>query len=116
MPADSGGVEQHGGLTPSQRSLRARIAAHALHAQGGTTTTAATAAFLDRFARQVDPTGTLPADERARRAAHARKSYMQSLALKASRARNKKAGRGGSDSRGPAVSEAGTRDARLTTR
>jgi hypothetical protein len=77
-------------LTPAQRSLRAYIAAHALHAQGGTSTRAATAAFLDRFARQVDPEGILAPDERARRADHARRAYMSSLALRASRARSRR--------------------------
>ena len=78
-------------LTATERTLRARAAAHALHAQGGTSTKAGTAAFLARFDRQVDPTGSLPPDERARRADHARKSYMSALALKASRAKNRKA-------------------------
>jgi hypothetical protein len=75
-------------LSDSQKVLRARAAAHALHAQGGTSTKAATAAFLARFERQVDPDGSLPPEERARRAAHARKSYMVRLALKASRRRS----------------------------
>ena len=78
-------------LTPEQRSLRARAAAHALHAQGGTNTGPATAASLARFERQVDPDGVLDPVERVRRAAHARKSYMTALALKASRARQRKA-------------------------
>lgn len=77
-------------LSPSQRSLRARAAAHALHAQGGTSTKAGTTAFLERFERQVDPDGSLTPEERARRASHARKSYMSALALKASRARSRK--------------------------
>jgi hypothetical protein len=76
-------------LTPSQRSLRARAAAHALHAQGRTSTKAGTAAFLARFEHQVDPDGVLTPVERARRAEHARKSYMASLALKASRVRRR---------------------------
>ena len=62
-----------------------------MHAQGRTSTKAGTTAFLARFDRQVDPDGTLPPDERARRAAHARKSYMATLALKASRARSRMA-------------------------
>lgn len=75
-------------LTPAQRTLRARAAAHALHAQGGTSTKAATAASQGRFERQVDPDGVLPPDERLRRADHARRAYMASLSLKASRARS----------------------------
>jgi len=39
----------------------------------------------------VDPAGSLLPEERARRAAFARKSYMTRLALKASKARSKKA-------------------------
>ncbi|MGA3030627.1 MAG: hypothetical protein ABSE58_07830 [Candidatus Limnocylindrales bacterium] len=74
-------------LTSAERRLRARAAAYALHAQGATSTRAGTAAFLARFERQVDPDGTLPADERARRAAFARKSYMTLLALRAAKAR-----------------------------
>jgi hypothetical protein len=82
-------VASFNSLTPAQRSLRARIAAHALHAQGGTNTAAATTTFLSRFHRQVDPDGILPPDERARRADHARRAYMSSLALKASRAKTR---------------------------
>lgn len=76
-------------LTPSQRTLRARAAAFALHAKGGTSTKAGTAAFLARFEREVDPTGILTPVERARRAEFARKAYFSRLALKASRARSK---------------------------
>jgi hypothetical protein len=76
-------------MTPAQRSLRARIGAFALHASGGTNTAPATAAFLDRFARQVDPDGTLGPEERARRAAYARRAYMAALSLRASLARSK---------------------------
>lgn len=77
-------------LTPAQRSMRARAAAYALHAQGGTSTAAGTAAFLARFERQVDPDGKLPPAERARRAAFARKSHMTALALRASRAHSRR--------------------------
>ena len=77
-------------LTPNQRTLRARIAAYALHAQGGTSTKSATSAFLARFDAQVDPDSTLTPEERARRAEHARKAYMATLALRSSRARSKK--------------------------
>jgi hypothetical protein len=76
-------------LSASERTLRARAAAHALHASGRTNTGPATVAQLSRFERQVDPDGTLPPDERARRARHALIAYMSSLSLKASRARSK---------------------------
>jgi len=79
-------------LTPKQRSLRARIGAYSLHAQGGTNTAPASAAFLSRFEREVDPDGTLTPDERVRRARLARKAYMSRLALRSSRVRSRKAG------------------------
>ena len=77
-------------LSPTEWALRARAAAHALHAQGGTSTKAGTRAFLARFEKQVDPDGVLPVDERTRRARHALKSHMSVLALKASRARRRR--------------------------
>lgn len=83
-------------MTPQQRSLRARLAAHALHAKVADPkahTAPATQAFLARFERQVDPDGVLEPGERARRAEHARKQYMTALSLKSSQARAKKQGR-----------------------
>lgn len=76
-------------LTPSERTLRARTAAHRLHAAGGTNTEPARRAFLERFEREVDPDGLLDPEERARRAEHARKAYFAGLALKSARARRK---------------------------
>jgi len=78
-------------LTPSERSLRARAAAHALHATGKTNTGPATRAALARFEAEVDPEGTLSPEERTRRAEHARKSYMTLLALKSAKARRRRA-------------------------
>jgi len=80
-------------MTPAQRVLRARVAAHALHARGGTSTEAASRAFQARFEHQVDPEGTLDPQERARRAGHARLAHMTALALKSSLARSRRAGR-----------------------
>lgn len=74
-------------LSPSERVLRARRAAYALHSRGGTSTKAGTAAFLARFEREVDPDGVLDPEERARRAAFAKKGYMNALSLRASKAR-----------------------------
>jgi hypothetical protein len=53
-----------------ERRLRGRIGAYCLHARRDSreTTTAARRAFLTSFERQVDPTGQLPPEERARRA------------------------------------------------
>jgi hypothetical protein len=61
----------------AERSLRARLAAYALHAQHDPRETTANgrAAFLARFDRDVDPEGLLEPDERARRAEQARRAY-----------------------------------------
>ena len=66
----------------SERALRGRIGAHLLHATHDSRrlTARARAAFLASFERQVDPDGVLPADERRRRAAHARAAYFARLA------------------------------------
>ena len=82
-----------------QRVLRARIAAHKLHASGRTNTAPGTKAFLDRFEREVDPEGTLDPADRAKRAEHARKAYFIGLALKSSRKRA--SGRARSSRTGP---------------
>jgi len=76
-------------LTATERTLRARLGAHALHAQRDAreTTARARQAFLDRFELEVDPDGRLPVDERRRRAAHARKAYFTRLALRSAQAR-----------------------------
>jgi hypothetical protein len=74
----------------SERVLRARLAAHSLHAQvtdPAAHTAPARRAFLDRFEREVDPDGLLPAAERQRRAEHARKAYFLRLALASAKAR-----------------------------
>lgn len=78
--------------TPNERSQRASIAAHLLHAKydGRKLTEPARTAFLSRFELQVDPEGVLPEDERRRRARHARTAYMRGLALKSSIARRAK--------------------------
>lgn len=75
-------------LTPSERSQRARIAALVLHARGGTSTSAATAASMARFEREVDPDGVLEAEERARRAEFAKRAYFTQLAYRRSRRRS----------------------------
>lgn len=74
----------------SRRVLRARLAAHQLHAgvrDAAAHTAPARAAFLSRFEREVDPEGSLDPRERARRAEHARKAYFLRLALASSHAR-----------------------------
>jgi hypothetical protein len=80
--------------TPTERSLAAQMAAHALHAQvadPSAHTAPARKAALERFERQVDPEGLLSPGERARRAEHARKSYFLKLALLSAQVRRKKA-------------------------
>lgn len=81
-------------LTPSERTQRARLAAHtswANTADPRARTKPAVEAFLARFERQVDPDGRLDPTERARRAEHARKAYFARLALKSARARRARA-------------------------
>jgi len=56
-----------------------------MHAQGKTSTTAARKTFLDRFEREVDPEGKLSPAERAKRAAHARQTYMTRLAYQSAK-------------------------------
>ena len=46
--------------------------------------------FLQRFEREVDPDGTLPSDERRRRAEHAKRAYMLRLAKRAAVARQRR--------------------------
>lgn len=70
--------------------MRARLAAHSLHARiadPSAHTAPARRAFLDRFEREVDPDGVLPVAERQRRAEHARKAYFLRLALASAKAR-----------------------------
>jgi hypothetical protein len=76
-------------LTPEQRTMRARIAAHAMHAKHDpvATTAKARATFLQKFLDEVDPDRELPEDERLRRADHARSAYFSRLAFASSRAR-----------------------------
>jgi hypothetical protein len=76
----------------AERSLRARLAAYALHAQHDPRETTANgrAAFLARFDREVDPEGLLEPDERRRRAEQARRAYFTRLSLAAVKARQAK--------------------------
>jgi len=80
--------------TQSERHIAASIAAHEswAHTPDRSARTAnARAALMQKFEDQVDPDGTLPPDERARRAEHARKAYFQRLALKSAKARRLRA-------------------------
>ncbi len=84
-------------LSPSQRALQARLAAHASWARtpdASARTAPARHRFDERFLDEVDPDRTLPEVERQRRAASAKKAYFARLALKSSKARSRKGGRG----------------------
>ena len=74
------------------RALAARIGAFRLHATHDSReiTAPARAAFLQRFERDVDPDGTLPPAERARRAEMARKAYFARLAYRSAKARRRR--------------------------
>jgi hypothetical protein len=83
------------GLTPSERSLRAQIAAHESWSRTddrSARTANARRAMLDKFERQVDPDGKLSPAERAKRAEHARKAHFKRLALKSAQARRRRGG------------------------
>jgi hypothetical protein len=77
--------------TPAQRG---RIGAHvswARTADRAARTEPGRNGFLARFEREVDPEGVLPEADRVRRAEHARKAYMQKLALASAAQRRRKA-------------------------
>ena len=76
-------------LTPTERTLRARVAAHAMHSRNDSmaVSQAGRDAFLERFAREVDPLRLLEPTERERRAQHALRAHMYRLSLAASKAR-----------------------------
>lgn len=95
-------MPQH--MTPAERSQRSRLAAHVLHSRYDSRdlTEAARKGFNDRFLDEVDPERKLPTQERERRAAHARKAYFTSLALKSARARRARSKRTSNDD-GPAA-------------
>jgi hypothetical protein len=80
-------------LTPAERSLRARMGGLAVAAKYDTkeVTKPAREAFLARFEREVDPDGSLPPAERARRAEAAKRLYFARLAMRSARARRRAA-------------------------
>jgi hypothetical protein len=78
---------------PADHALIARIAAHTSWANTtdpSARTANARAAALERFERQVDPDGTLPPAERARRAEAARKAHFLGMARKSADSRRRK--------------------------
>jgi len=79
----------------SWTTLRARAAAHSMHATHDSKVVSQPARDASPgsdayWERQVDPDGALD-PQRARRAEHAKKSYFIGLALKSARARARKA-------------------------
>ena len=78
-------------LTPSERTLRARIAANARWSREDRTEASERQrrVLLKRFEDAVDPDRTLAPAERAARAQNALAQHMASLSLKASQARRK---------------------------
>jgi hypothetical protein len=78
-------------VSESSRSLVGRIGAHSLHSKYDSRelTAAARAKFDLRFLDEVDPSRSLPEDERLRRAEHARSAYFSRLALASAKARRK---------------------------
>jgi hypothetical protein len=83
-------------LTPEQRSLRSRIAAHT---RWSTTTdrrgatAAARRGFDERFEREVDPEGTLDPAMRAKLAENARRAHFLRMAAKSAKVRAKRKAR-----------------------
>jgi hypothetical protein len=76
-------------LTPSQRAMRARIAANTRWSRENPKANAerGQAGLLAKFEDKVDPDRTLPEAERTRRAEAARRAHMQRLAFQSSKAR-----------------------------
>jgi hypothetical protein len=83
------------GATPSERRLISSIGGNSRWAKETDPTAATKPArdkFDQRFELEVDPDGVLPVEERARRAAHARRAYFSRLALRSAQARRAKRG------------------------
>lgn len=81
-------------LSPEQRSIRASLAAHEMHARHDPReiTAGAHEGFLKKFLDEVEATTPgLPEAERQRRAGHLLKAHMKRLALASSKARARKA-------------------------
>jgi hypothetical protein len=78
-----------GQLSPSERRLRAQVAANARWAREdrGLASERQRRVMLTRFEDQVDPDRSLSSAERAQRAANAMAEHMARLALRSARAR-----------------------------
>ena len=88
-------------LSPSERTIRARIGAHSLHAKHDPRVTtapgrkAAAEKLNERLLAEIDPHNELPEAERTRRLEHARKAHFSRLALKRARTWRQKGGGNG---------------------
>jgi hypothetical protein len=83
-------------MTPEERVLRARLAAHTRWANCEDRRAALAPAregFERKFEDQVDPERKLSATERAKRAESARKAHMAKMALNRAQARRLRSGR-----------------------
>jgi hypothetical protein len=74
-------------------AARGRIGAHSLHARHDTAALTARAreGLEAKWLREVDPSGELPFEERARRAAHLRSAHYHRMARASAIARQKRA-------------------------
>lgn len=79
--------------SPESRAAAGRIGGHTTHARYGSDLIAARArrGLFAKFEREVDPDGVLDPAERACRAEHAQKAFMQRIALKSAAKRRKAA-------------------------
>lgn len=92
MPSSQGPTTTPEDLADARfRRQRASIAALAMHSRNDAreTTAAARDAFLGGWRKRVDPQGSLPEEERERRARAALRSHMAALALKSAQARRR---------------------------
>lgn len=81
-------------LTPHQRVLRAQIASHASWANTSDRTARTDPArrgLMAKFEKEVDPDGSLPAEERAQRAEHLRLAHLKRCALRSAKVRSARA-------------------------
>lgn len=89
-------------LTPEERTLRARLAAHTKWARCTDASEATSRArangpgSIEYWLKKVDPDGELPEKERLRRAQSAKKAFYARIQYQSAHARRKRAG-GGKD-------------------
>ena len=97
-PEDSPSQSPRRLRTSTQRSLRAKIAAHVLHSKYDSreltapARRAATEKLNERLLAEIDPHKELPEGERARRLEHARKAHFSRLRLKGLQAKSNRSG------------------------